>query len=148
MSYLPTVSALYLHRCSKALAARCLLNQRFWRDQLISGKLNNYLWDLNASECRLRDVETHDWKLLAKTLAGERFLEQMLHNTLQTLNWESTTPYYGGIETLNLRDKNQKMADPPLGLVNRCRIVRIVQDIVRIDKLEAKEPYFPFVEGE
>ncbi len=32
------------------------------------------------------------------------------------------------------------MADPPIGLVNRCRIVRIVQDIERIDKLEADEP--------
>ncbi len=34
------------------------------------------------------------------------------------------------------------MADPPIGLVNRCRIVRIVQDIERIDKLEATECIF------
>ncbi len=35
--------------------------------------------------------------------------------------------------------------DAPIGLQNRCRIVRIVKDIEKMDKIEAKEPV---VDGE
>lgn len=89
----------------------------------MSGKLVGYLWNLNASECHLRKLETHDWRILAKTLIDERFLEQKLRQTLQSLDQKWTISFYGGIETLSLRDTDQKMADPPIGLVNRCRIM-------------------------
>lgn len=47
---------------------------------------------------------------------------------------EFTTPF----ERASLHETGFR--DAPIGLQNRCRIVRIVRDIERLDEIEAEEP--------
>ena len=58
----------------------------------------------------------YGWKLLAKTVAEEKFLEQALRPIRQKTTWESNIPCYGAIRTLNPQKIEQKMAGLPVRL--------------------------------
>jgi len=143
VSNLQTTPALRLHQCSKTLAGHIPLNQAFWREQLITGDLVEYLWDLDMKECRLKDLSypdktgaLWDWKSLAKTLVSAHILAGTLAGLFE-----------GGLDelssrhtSLSLTASDVTMPDAPIGLKNRCRIVRIIRDIERLDAIEAKDP--------
>ncbi|KAF2088980.1 hypothetical protein K490DRAFT_10975, partial [Saccharata proteae CBS 121410] len=105
VSYLPIKSVLFLRRCNQSLASRINLDQCFWRNRLISGNLVDFLWDLDEAECRQKDLSGTgwDWRGLARDLRAQRFPEAALR-------------------------RNTNIEDAPLGLLNRCRIVRVVEE--------------------
>ena len=78
------ISILRLYPCSKILARRILLDQRFWRDQLISGGLSSFLWCVDAKQCLLKDQEGKpDLKQLSQTIAAENFITNAIAHSLQ-----------------------------------------------------------------
>ncbi|KAI9885705.1 MAG: hypothetical protein M1823_002470 [Watsoniomyces obsoletus] len=101
-SFLPISSLLALDRTSRGLHGR-VLSQTIWREALIGGDLVGYLWDLDASACRIikGPAEDWDWYGLARELARRDV-------------FESGSGLVGGI---------------PSGLRNRQRIWRILVDV-------------------
>jgi len=79
-------------------------------------------------------------KTLAQALPQPKILQSALRSSLlKTENSEITTIF----EEMSLEESDFKNA--PIRLQKRCRIVRIVKDIEKMDKIEAKEPV---VDGE
>lgn len=78
-------------------------------------------------------------KLSHKHLQPKILQSALRSSLLATENSETTTIF----EEMSLEETEFK--DAPIGLQNRCRIVRIVKDIEKMDKIEAKEPV---VDGE
>lgn len=94
-------------------------------------------------ECRLKDLSNPDktgtfwdWKSLAKTLVSARILEGTLAGLFEGGLNELSSRY----PSLSLAASDVTMPDAPIGLKNRCRIVRIIRDIERLDAIEAKDP--------
>ncbi|KAI9808890.1 MAG: hypothetical protein M1827_007165 [Pycnora praestabilis] len=150
--YLQVTALLRLHRCNKTFATRIPLDQCFWREAIISCDLVPFLWDMNTAECRRRDVDEDEdsriprwnWKLLAKTLKEEKFVELALNKSIEATDWQNQAMRIrDGLEVPYTQNLSAKMRDAPLGLSNRCRIVRIVEDIERLDRSEAEHPSFP-----
>ncbi len=142
VSNLQTTPALRLYRCSKTLTSHISLNQAFWRDQLATGDLVEYLWDLDPNECSLKDSNDSDragtcwdWKSLARTLVSAQIFE----GTLADLEG-GPVELHSRNPSLSLTLPDVTMPDAPLGLKNRCRIVRIIRDIERLDEIEAEDP--------
>jgi len=135
LPFLPTPATLRLRRCSKTLASKISINQTFWRNQLLFGDLIDYLWDLDPQMCHKKDKQgSWDWKTLAQILLQPKILQSALALSLhETENDEITTIF----EKMSLEETEFK--DAPIGLQNRCRIVRIVKDIEKMDKIEAEE---------
>ena len=134
ISFLPTYSVLSLRGSSKTLAEKVPITQRFWRDELASGGLLGFLFDLDGNKIREKDAEfagtneQWDWRGLAEKLSDMRHAMTFMDDA----RWE----------------------DPaiPQGLRNRCRIWKIAQDMQRYasEVVHAKggirsQP--PFVEG-
>lgn len=72
--------------------------------------------------------------------AKPKIFQSALRSSLLTIeNNEITTIF----EEMSLEEADFK--DALIGLQNRCRIVRIVKDIEKMDKIEAEEPV---VDGE
>ncbi len=77
-------SVVSLHDCCKTFAARLPLNQRFWRDGLLSNRLLGYTWDLDnvMSEDKILQERNSDdalgweWKGLGQVLAREGFFRE------------------------------------------------------------------------
>jgi hypothetical protein len=138
---LPSSAALALRRSSKTLAFKLPIDQGFCRDRLISGDLIDYLWDLDRTECYQKDKEgCWDWKALAQKLKQAKILRSALGVSLSgTDNVGPMTVF----EQSSLGETDFK--DAPGGLQNRCRIVQIVKDIEKMDRIEAEEPV---VDGE
>ena len=143
VSNLQTISALRLHRCSKTLAGHIPLNQSFWREQLVTGDLVEYLWDLEPKECHLKDSRdadridrSWDWKSLAKMLVSAQVLEE----TLAQLIEGGPAELHSHHTSLSPADSDITMPDAPIGLKNRCRLIRIIRDIERLDEIEVKDP--------
>lgn len=140
-SFLPIPAVLSLRRSSRTLASKVLIGQPFWRDRLISGDLIDYLWDLDVQNCYQRDEEgSWDWRTLAQKLAQPKILKSALGKSLANGEIDETTTRY---EQMSLQET--ALNDAPIGLQNRCRIVQIVKDIEKLDKIEAEEPV---VDGE
>lgn len=110
VSFLPTSSTLRLRRCSKTLISRIVLDQQFWRRQLLDGCVDPYLWELKDvgrdSETPVIPVEKtlghHDWGNLARKLACSN----------QIMRGDESIP------------------SPPWGLRNRCRIWSLATHLV------------------
>lgn len=85
--------------------------------------------------CHKKDKQgSWDWKTLAQILLQPKILQSALALSLhETENDEITTIF----EKMSLEETEFK--DAPIGLQNRCRIVRIVKDIEKMDKIEAEE---------
>jgi len=74
-------SLVSLHDCCKTFAARLPLDQRFWRDGLLSNRLLGFTWDLDdvMSEDEILqkrnsdDALGWDWKGLGQVLGREAF---------------------------------------------------------------------------
>lgn len=134
-SYLSCSTILHLHRTNRALSTRIHLSQSFWRDQLVSGSLIPFLWDLDALKCRGKEIYapidgSWDWRLLAYTLKKEPFVEVALRKRCsEPFGWPDEW-----IEKLDLwRDlsknaESQLKGTPPMGLINRARILRIIEE--------------------
>lgn len=117
--------------------SKVLITQSFWRDHLVSGSLIDYLWDLDRAACIQKDTRGNwDWKTLAQKLRKQHILENALARSLesQEIDDEEKT-------TLEQRVRQGgEFSDAPMGLQNRCRLVRIIRDIERMDVIEQSEP--------
>ncbi|RSL61891.1 hypothetical protein CEP54_006025 [Fusarium duplospermum] len=77
VSYLPTQSTLRLRMCSKTLTAHIVLDQQFWRRQLLDGCVAPHIWDIGDidrySKTPAASIDKtlgrHDWKGLVQKLA-------------------------------------------------------------------------------
>lgn len=77
---------------------------------------------------------------MAQKLAQPKILKSALGKSLANGEIDETTTRY---EQMSLQET--ALNDAPIGLQNRCRIVQIVKDIEKLDKIEAEEPV---VDGE
>lgn len=137
-SFLSALAVLRVRRCSKTLAFKISINQSFWRDHLIHGDLVDYLWDLDSTACYKKDKEGNwNWMALVQALLQPKILKSALGASLKS---DEVMTFF---EQMSLKETD--FADAPIGLQNRCRIVRIVRDIEKLDKIEAEEP---IVDGE
>ncbi|KAL8788412.1 MAG: hypothetical protein Q9195_007291 [Heterodermia aff. obscurata] len=123
-------AALRLRRCSKTIYFKLSLTQSFWRDHLVSGSLIEYLWDLDRVLCIQKDGQGHwDWKTLAQKLRKPSILENALAKSLDSMEIDDDekTAFEQKVR------QGGEFSDAPMGLRNRCRLVKIVGDIERID---------------
>ena len=136
-SFLPTSTVLRLHRTSKILSSKTLLTQFFFRDRLISGCLVPHLWDLDPQACHDKDTKggPWDWRSLAEKLSRpDRILQAALGKSLAGRERDE---FATGFEEES-RGVTE-FGDAPIGFRNRCRMVRIVRDVERMDEIEASE---------
>ncbi|CAG8960116.1 hypothetical protein HYFRA_00010595 [Hymenoscyphus fraxineus] len=134
ISSLPTTSILCLHRTCRKLSNQVRLDQPFWKDRLIAGSIVPFLWDINGAACLEKDKSVTksmcwDWKRLARTLREEPFVELVLKDVLS----QPAVPGLG-LHHLNYLNEMSCSArkglngNPPLGLINRFRIIRIIKE--------------------
>ena len=129
ISFLPAIPALRLRRCSSTLYAKISLDQNFWLGHLISGDLVDYLWDLNAETLYEKHKQSSwDWKQLAQVFSHAEIIESALAKSLRGEEDCWTTVF----EKASMH--KTKFRDAPIGLQNRCRIMKVVRDIERIEK--------------
>jgi hypothetical protein len=115
--YLPTQSAIKLHRTSKTMALKLTLDNAFWRDSIRSGSLHPQVWGLDTKAIEtlrqqsnvIFSVADWDWRSVAKLLATKQF------------------PVTG---------LDPRLTDMPLGLWNRCRIWSIVERTLDFEYFE------------
>ncbi len=144
--YLSTSQILRLHRTTRALSDLIPLDQTFWRDQLLLGKLISFLWDLDATACYKRDQsiatendnQCWDWKSFAKKLCEEPFLESALKNSF-ALPWQSEgaceyTDFWRELSGSCAEAMKWEHSTLPLGFINRVRIMRIVTEAIALGK--------------
>ena len=135
--YAGASASLRLRRCSKTVYSKIPLTQSFWRDHLVNGSLIDYLWDLDRAPCIQKDREGHwDWKALVQKLRKPYILENALARSLESqgISDDRRTVFEQRIR------RGGEFTDAPMELQNRCRLVRIVHDIERLDQIEASEP--------
>ena len=135
ISFLPAIPALRLRRCSSTLYAKISLDQNFWLNHLVSGDLLFYLWDLNAKKLYKKHKQGNwDWKKLAQAFSHAEIIESALAKSLRGEEDCWTTAF----EKASMH--KTKFRDAPIGLQNRCRIMKVVRDIERIErKAEAEK---------
>ena len=144
-SFLPTLAIIHLRQSSKILASKISINQSFWRHSLVSSDLVDYLWDLDLRECHQKDkAGSWDWKALAQKLKKAEVFKPALVASLASSENDEITVALGRL-TLGETESEIDLRDAPIGLQNRCRIIRIVKDVEKLDKIEAEEPV---VDGE
>ena len=135
-SFLSAPTILHLHLTSQTLSSKIPFTQSFYRHHLISGSLIPYIWDLDPSTCCGKDtLGTWDWKRLAVDLGSPtKILEAALGKSLKGReNDEFTTAFED-------RSRGEReFRDAPIGLQNRCRLVKIVRDVERMDEIEEGE---------
>ena len=127
-------ATLRLGRCSKTMYSKLALTQSFWRDHLASGSLVDYIWDLDRAACIQKDKQGHwDWRTLAQKLRKPNIMENALAKSLESveIDDDEKTAFEQMVR------QGGEFSDAPLGLQNRCRLVKIVRDIEKIDKAEA-----------
>jgi hypothetical protein len=115
--YLPTQSAIKLHRTSKTMAMKLTLDNAFWRDSMRFGSLHPHIWGLDTKAIEtlrqqsniIFSVADWNWRSVAKLLATKQF------------------PVTG---------LDPRLADMPLGLWNRCRIWSIVEKTLDFEHFE------------
>lgn len=129
VSLLPATPALRLRRCSRTFYAKISLDQKFWLDHLVSGDLVDYLWDLDAEQVHQKHkMGSWNWKQLAQVFLHAELSESALAQSLRGEVDEWTTAF----ERASMHKTNFR--DAPMGLQNRCRIMKVVKDIERIEK--------------
>ena len=129
-------ASLRLRRCSKTVYSKISLTQSFWRDHLVTGSLIDYLWDLDRAACIQKDGQGHwDWKTLVQKLRKPYILENALARSLESqgVDDDHKTTFEQRVR------QGGEFTDAPMGLQNRCRLVRIIRDIERMDQIEASE---------
>lgn len=134
VSFLPAIPALRLRRCSSTLYAKISLDPKFWLDHLVSGDLVDYLWDLDAEEIYQKYKRgCWDWKQLAQAFSHAELTESALAKSLRG----EVDMWTSAFEKANMHKTDFR--DAPIGLQSRCRMMRIVMDIERIDEAEATD---------
>ena len=94
----------------------------------------DYLWDLDAEEIYHKHKSgCWNWKQLAQVFSHAEIIESALAKSLHGEVDMWTTAF----EKANMH--KTAFRDAPIGLQNRCRMVRIVMDIERIDEAEATD---------
>lgn len=141
-STLQAPSTLRLRRCSRTLASRIVLDQTFWREKLTSGNLIDYLWDLDSESCRQYDLTRsaengpfYDWKKLAQRLMPMNVVDTFMNLTM----FEYPYPSLNMFITPQSKERDHTLHDAPLSFSNRCRIVKIIRNIERLDMIEAED---------
>jgi len=121
-SYLACPTIFHLHRTNRALSARISLGPSFWRDQLVSGNLIPFIWDLDPVKCREKENNAPpdaawDWRLLARTLKTEPFIEVALRKSLSgPLADDLGRIHLGFWRDFSKDAESQLTGSPPLGL--------------------------------
>ncbi|KAL1638564.1 hypothetical protein SLS58_008777 [Diplodia intermedia] len=156
-SFLPAPSTLRLRRCSKSLANRIELRQSFWRDGLVAGDLVGFLWDLDAARCRQKDRTAsggdgdgvrYDWRSLARGLRAHKFVQAALRASLARRPVEGYgIGYLDFYRSVAAQDPGFE-TDAPVGLLNRCRIMQVVEDVERIEEDELHDCHAPLSDDE
>ena len=139
-SNLACSTILRLHRTNRALSARISLGPSFWRAQLVSRNLIPFLWDLDAAKCREKERNAPtdtawDWRLLTRTLKTEPFVEVALRRSLSGPLADHFGRSHVGFWRAFCKDAESRLTgSPPLGLVNRVRIVKIIEEAMSLVK--------------
>ncbi|KAF2248925.1 hypothetical protein BU26DRAFT_604875 [Trematosphaeria pertusa] len=114
MEFLPSASIVSLHRTSRALSVKVLLNDRFWRKALLDSSIVHHIWDLDedklkqlAQGAEAISPDQGRWKSVVRLLKQKDF------------------PICG---------QDSRLAELPKGLWNRCRIWNIVEDVLTTSK--------------
>ncbi|KAK0615449.1 hypothetical protein DIS24_g11806 [Lasiodiplodia hormozganensis] len=154
-SFLPAPATLRLRRCSKALANRIELRQSFWRDGLVAGDLVSFLWDLDAEKCRQKDRSAaqeeglqYDWRALARGLRAHKFVQAALRKSLARRPVEGYGIGYLDFYRSVAAQDGEFETDAPVGLLNRCRIVQVVEDVEHIEDDELHDCHVPLSDEE
>ncbi|CAG8973140.1 hypothetical protein HYALB_00008671 [Hymenoscyphus albidus] len=136
ISNLPTTSILSLHRTCRKLSNQIRLDQSFWRDRLIAGTIVPFLWDIDEAACLEKDEKSMknmcwDWKELARTLREEPFVELVLKDVLnQPLMQGLGLDHLSYFNEISHTATTGLSGNPPLGLINRIRIGRIIKEAI------------------
>jgi hypothetical protein len=152
-SYLPVSSILSLHRTNRKLFNRTPFHQTFWRNQLLSGKLVYFLWDIDAALCIQKDNEPlgntyYDWKTLALTLREEPFVELALkHRLTRTFENDNRCDNLDTYRRLSKDAASKLKGSPPLGLINRVRIMKTIEEAIRLAQDEIQHVSRPWRAG-
>ncbi|KAG9230976.1 hypothetical protein BJ875DRAFT_518291 [Amylocarpus encephaloides] len=142
ISNLPISSILHLNRTSQKLCNKIVLDQAFWRDQLLSVNLIPFIWDLDREACIQKEktlpVNTcWDWRTLACKLLEEPFIELALKDRLaQPLANDLGRRHFEFWRDLSKVSMSKLEDHPPLGLINRVRIVRIIEEAILLAENE------------
>ncbi|KAH8669504.1 hypothetical protein BGZ60DRAFT_407612 [Tricladium varicosporioides] len=142
VAFLPISSILRLHRTNQKLKNKISLNQTFWRDQLVSGRTVPFIWDLDREACLQKDNEAPnnmywDWKALTRNLLEEPFVELALKNRLsQPLADDLGSRSLESWRKLSSGASDKLKGSPPLGLINRVRILKIIEEAIRMAENE------------
>jgi len=120
-SHLPLQPVLSLRLVSKTLASRLPLDEPFWFQRLLSGSLVPYVWDLDSQDCYAKQG--------LGTLSGQA---RESANDSQW-DWKSIAKRLLKPNAALMADEN--MADAPIGLRNRCRIWRMVEEAMALQDL-------------
>lgn len=151
-SFLPAPSTLRLRRCSKSLANRIELRQSFWRDGLVAGDLVGFLWDLDADKCRQKDRSSsgaqYDWRSLARGLRAHKFVQAALRKSLVRRPAEGYGIGYLDFYRSVAAQDAEFATDAPVGLLNRCRIAQVVEDVEHIEEDELHDCHAPLSDEE
>jgi hypothetical protein len=144
ISYLPVSSIISLHRTNRKLFNRTPFDQTFWRNQLLSGKLVYFLWDIDEAHCIQKDNELlgdtcYDWRTLALTLREEPFVELALKHALTQTSADDRSEDLVTYRILSKDATSKLKGCPPLGLINRVRIMRIIEEAIRLAEDEIKD---------
>ncbi|RDL40774.1 uncharacterized protein BP5553_00753 [Venustampulla echinocandica] len=139
-SNLPCSSILRLHRTSRIMSNRLPVTQSFWRDQLLSGNLVPFLWDLDATKCRelqrsLRRGLGLDWRTLVRNLIEHQFIECAVQRLLKVpLRGHLVARYTAFWEQFSANPKRTMTgpAKTPPGLINRIRMMKIINDAIEL----------------
>ena len=134
VSFLPAIPALRLRRCSRTFYTKMCLDRKFWLHHLVSGDLVDYLWDLDVEEINQKHkIGSWNWKQLAQVLFHAELIESALAKSLRG----EVDMWTSAFEKANMH--KTEFRDAPIRLQNRCRMIRIVRDIERIEEAEAKD---------
>lgn len=155
-AHLPAASTLRLRRTSRSLANRLPLPPSFWRDALIAGDLVSFLWDLDGAACRRHDRASpsqSDWRSLARGLRAHRFVQAALRQSLARRPVEGYgIGYLDFYRAVAAQDQGFEMVEAeaavPVGLLNRCRIVQVVEDVARVEEEELHDCHAPLSDEE
>ncbi|WAO86393.1 F-box domain-containing protein [Fusarium falciforme] len=109
-SFLPAASAQRLRRCSKTLLSRVVLDQQFWRRQLLDGCVAPYNWELG---------DVHRYSKTPVIPADK---------TLGHHNWEGLARKL--VCNNQIMRGDESMPSPPWGLRNRCRIWSLASHLI------------------
>ncbi|KAH8684717.1 hypothetical protein BGZ60DRAFT_523917 [Tricladium varicosporioides] len=113
--FLPAATFFSLRQCSKALASRLVLDQKFWCQQLLSGSLIPQLWGIDGVYL------FNNFKLTMQAkYGGEK-------ESIEC-DWKALAKQFARTDDIMMRKGDMKAV--PIGIANRFRVWRIVEEAI------------------